>query len=96
MSIRMATRRTSRVYPISLPAELAQKAEGLADRDRRTTSKLFGEAFRSYYAQPARHTTAEIGEYAAMRNPGYTENDGPRLIREVRRDKPGRRGPPRR
>ena len=54
-------------------------------------SELFREAFRSYYAQQARRTLEEIGEYAASRNPGYTEADVPRLIKEVRRGKPTRR-----
>lgn len=87
----MATTRTSRVYTISLPAELALKAEALAKRDSRTMSELFREAFRSYYAQQARRTLEEIGEYGASRNPGYTEADVPRLIKEVRSDKPARR-----
>lgn len=87
----MATSRTSRVYTISLPPELAQKAEALAKRDSRTMSELFREAFRSYYAQQARRTLEEIGEYAASRNPGYNEADVPRLIKEVRRAKPARR-----
>jgi hypothetical protein len=87
----MATTRTSRVYTISLPAELALKAEALAKRDSRTMSELFREAFRTYYAQQARRTLEEIGEYAASRNPGYTEADVPRLIKEVRNDKPARR-----
>ena len=85
------TTRTSRVYTISLPAELAQKAEALAKRDSRTMSELFREAFRSYYGQQARRAMEEIGEYAASRNPGYTEADVPRLIKEVRRAKPARR-----
>ena len=63
----MATTRASRVYTISLPPELAQKAEALAKRDSRTMSELFREAFRSYYAQQARRTLEEIGEYAASR-----------------------------
>jgi CopG family transcriptional regulator/antitoxin EndoAI len=87
----MATTRTSRVYTISFPPELAQKAEALAKRDSRTMSELFREAFRSYYAQQARRTLEEIGEYAASRNPGYTEADVPRLVKEVRRGKPARR-----
>ena len=87
----MATKRTSRVYTISLPPELALKAEALAKRDSRTMSELFREALRSYYAQQARRTLEDIGEYAAGRNPGYTDADVPRLINEVRRDKPARR-----
>jgi predicted DNA-binding protein len=55
----MASTRSSRVYTISLPAELAQKAEALAKRDSRSMSELFREAFRTYYAQQARRTDAE-------------------------------------
>ena len=81
----MAPSRVSRVYTNSLPPELAQKAEALAERDSRTMSELFREAFRTYYAQQARLALQEIGEYAASRNPGpYTEADVPRLIKEVR------------
>jgi len=86
-----ATTRTSRVYTISLPPELAAKAEALAKRDSRTMSELFREAFRTYYAQQARRTLEEIGEYAASRNPGYTEADVARLIKKIRSDKTARR-----
>ncbi len=75
------------MYTISLPPELAQKAEALARRDSRTMSELFREAFRSYSAQQARATLDELGEYAASRNPnGYTEADVSRLIQNVRQD----------
>lgn len=86
-----STSRKSKVYTISLPPELAQKAEELARRDSRTMSELFREAFRAYSAQQARRTLDELGEYAASRNPkGYTEADVPRLIKEVR-ERPRRR-----
>jgi predicted DNA-binding protein len=88
----MATSRISKVYTISLPPELAQKAEALAKRDSRTMSELFREAFRAYYAQQAKLALAEIGEYAASRNPhGFTEADVPRLIKEVRAQRRTRR-----
>lgn len=87
-----AASRKSKVYTISLPPELAQRAEALAQRDSRTMSELFREAFRMYSAQPARHTLDELGEYAAGRNPnGYTETDVPRLIKEVRAQKSRRK-----
>lgn len=55
-------------------------------------SELFREAFRTYSAQQARRTLDELGEYVADRNPkGYAETDVPRLIKEVRADKPHRR-----
>lgn len=87
----MANARISRVYTISLPPELAQKAEDLAKRDSRTMSELFREAFRAYYAQQARRTLEGIGEYAESRNSGYTEEDVPRLIAEIRAKKPARK-----
>jgi metal-responsive CopG/Arc/MetJ family transcriptional regulator len=88
----IATARKSKVYTISLPPELAQRAEALAQRDSRTMSELFREAFRTYSAQQARMTLDELGEYAAGRNlKGYTEADVPRLIRAVRAEKPRRR-----
>jgi predicted DNA-binding protein len=87
-----ATVRKSRVYRISLPPELAQRAEALAQRDSRTMSELFREAFRTYSAQQARRTLDELGDYAEGRNPkGYTEADVPRLIQQVRAEKPRRR-----
>jgi hypothetical protein len=55
-------------------------------------SELFREAFRTYSAQQARAVLDELGQYAAGRNPkGYTEADVPRLIKEVRTEKPRRR-----
>jgi CopG family transcriptional regulator/antitoxin EndoAI len=93
----MATARTrkSKVYTISLPPELAQRAEALAQRDSRTMSELFREAFRTYSAQQARRTLDELGEYAANRNSrGYTEAAVPELINEVRAEKPRLRKAP--
>jgi metal-responsive CopG/Arc/MetJ family transcriptional regulator len=88
----MATSRISKVYTISLPPELAQKAEALAKRDSRTMSELFREAFRTYYAQHTKMILTEIGEYAASRNPRrYTEADVPRIIKEVRAQRRTRR-----
>lgn len=87
----MTATRSSRVFTISLPAELAAKAEALAKRDSRSMSELFREAFRTYYAQQARLILEDIGEYATSRNPGYSETDVPRLIKEVRNGKKSRR-----
>jgi metal-responsive CopG/Arc/MetJ family transcriptional regulator len=81
----MPVRRKSRVYTISLPPELARHAELIAKRDSRSMSELFREAFRSYSAQDAKRILDEFGEYAKTRNPrGYTEEDVPRLVKEVR------------
>jgi CopG family transcriptional regulator/antitoxin EndoAI len=81
----MATKRTSRVYTISLPPELALKAEAMAKRSHRTMSELFRESFRVYLQQENRKMWEAIDEYATAHNPmGYTEEDVPRLIKEVR------------
>ena len=83
--------RKSKVYTISLPPELAERAEALARRDSRTMSELFREAFRTYSAQQARRTLDELGEYAERHNPkGYTEADVPRLVKETRAERPRR------
>jgi hypothetical protein len=54
-------------------------------------SELFREAFRIYYAQQACISLQEIGEYADSRNSGYAEADIPRLIQEVRSERPARK-----
>lgn len=77
--------RTSRTFTISLPPELAAKAEALAKRESRTMSELFREAFRQYWGRHVDKLFEETAAYAATRNPhGYTEADVPRLIKEVR------------
>ena len=81
-----ATRR-SRVFTISMPPEMAASAEALAQagRENRTMSELFSEAFRAYNEHQIARFFHEMGEYAKTRNPrGYTEEDIPRLIDEVR------------
>jgi CopG family transcriptional regulator/antitoxin EndoAI len=88
---RTSVSRTSKTYTISLPPDLASKAEYLAKRDSRTMSELFREAFRNYYARQTQELFDEAAAYAASRNPhGYTEADVPRLIKEVRASKPAR------
>jgi hypothetical protein len=55
------------------------------------TRKRFASSIWTYSAQRARTTLDELGQYAAGRNPkGYTETDVPRLIKEVRVEKPRR------
>jgi CopG family transcriptional regulator/antitoxin EndoAI len=79
--------RISKTVTISLPPELAAKAELLAKRESRTMSELFREALRRYEQQRSFETLDDIRQYAATRNPqGHTEADVPRLIREVREE----------
>ncbi len=84
-SPRKPASRKSKVYTISLPPDMAEQAEAIAKRDSRTMSELFREAFRAFQQERTRKWLQGVGEYAATRNPeGYTEEDVPRLIKEVR------------
>jgi Ribbon-helix-helix protein, copG family len=77
--------RKSRVFTISLPPDLAARAEAFAQEDSRTVSELFREALRSYESARILKALREAAEYGSTRNPhGYTEKDIPRIIREVR------------
>jgi predicted DNA-binding protein len=81
----MPTARRSRVFTISMPPEMAAAAEFLAKRENRTMSELFREAFREYHSSRIGFILEETAKYAATRNPhGYTEEDIPRLIAEMR------------
>ena len=84
-SQRKPASRKSKVYTISLPPEMAEQAEAIAKRDSRTMSELFREAFRVYQTERALKALREAAAYGATHNPdGYTEEDVPRLIKEVR------------
>jgi predicted DNA-binding protein len=81
----MPTARRSRVFTISMPPEMAASAKFLAKKENRTMSELMREAFRTYNEQQVARFIDEMGEYAKTRNPmGYTEEDIPRLVKEVR------------
>jgi len=82
----MATNpRRSRVFSISLPPEMAASAEYLARKENRSISELFRQAFRAYQKDEITRLLDETAAYAATRNPhGYTEEDIPRLVAEVR------------
>jgi predicted DNA-binding protein len=81
----MPTNRRSRVFTISMPPEMAAAAELLAKRENRTMSELMREAFRAYHERQVSRFIDEMGDYAKTRNPnGYTEEDIPRLVAEVR------------
>jgi metal-responsive CopG/Arc/MetJ family transcriptional regulator len=76
--------RAQKTFSVTLPADLAAKAEGLAEREGRDLSDIFSEAFREYWSEDAFRSLEDVRAYAATRNPhGYTEQDIPRLIKEV-------------
>ena len=77
--------RTTKVVSITLPPPLFEQAQALAREENRTMSELMREAFRAYQKDEISRFFDEMGEYAKTRNPdGYTEEDIPRLIKEVR------------
>jgi predicted transcriptional regulator len=81
----MPTTRRSRVFTISMPPEMAAAAEALAKQENRTMSELMREAFRAYDERQVARFIDDMGAYAKTRNPrGYTEEDIPRLVEEVR------------
>lgn len=81
----MPPTRRSRVFTISMPPEMAERAQALARNQNRTISELMREAFRAYQRDEISRVFDETAAYAATRNPsGYTEGDIPRLIKEVR------------
>jgi hypothetical protein len=70
-----------------MPPEMAASAEFLARKENRTMSELMREAFRAYKYKrdEISRLIDETAAYAATRNPmGYTEEDIPRLVKEVR------------
>jgi len=81
----MPTGRRSRAFTISMPPEMAAAAQALAKQENRTMSELMREAFRRYERDEITRLLDETAAYAATRNPmGYTEEDIPRLVKEVR------------
>jgi hypothetical protein len=44
--------RTTKVYPITMPPDLAKQAEALAKKENRTMSELMREALRRYQQPP--------------------------------------------
>ncbi|WP_420237985.1 ribbon-helix-helix protein, CopG family [Telmatobacter bradus] len=80
-----ASNRRSRVFSISMPPEMAEKAIALAKAQNRTISELMRETFRAYEERRISTLFDEMNKYAETRNPhGYTEEDIPRLVKEVR------------
>ena len=82
----MATQeRKSRVFTMSLPPEMARKVEAIAKLEGKTVSELFRAAFNTYNEARLDRLFEATAAYAATRNPhGYTEEDIPRLVKEVR------------
>lgn len=86
------TKRKSKVYTISLPPDLAKQAESIAKSESRTMSEVFREGIRSLRREQVRKSLLDAVAYGATRNPrGYTEEDIPRVIKEVRAEMAAKR-----
>jgi metal-responsive CopG/Arc/MetJ family transcriptional regulator len=81
----MAQSRSSRVFTISFPEDLAVEVDEIARQESRNLSELFREAFRVYRMERVRRSLDADAAYARTRNrKPYTEADVTRLVREIR------------
>ena len=80
-------KRTTKQFTISLPPDMGDLVIATAKAESRTVSELFREAFRTYDAQRIDRLLSEsVREGEANNHNGYTVDDIPRLIREVREE----------
>ncbi len=80
--------RTSRVFTISFPPELAKQVDAVAKEESRTISELFREAFRAYRMERFEQKLIAARAEAAKRGPTkYTEDDVEGLVDEVRAER---------
>ena len=79
--------RSSRVFTISFPEELAKQVEAVAKEESRNISELFREAFRTYRMERNERKLIAARAEAAQRDPiPYTEDDVEALVDEARRE----------
>ena len=84
--------RTSRIFTISFPEELAKQVVAVANEESRNISELFREAFRAYRLQRMHRALEEARADAAARGPvPYTEDDIETLVDEIRAETYARR-----
>ena len=75
----------TKTFEVTLSFDVAAKLEAFARYENRTISELLEDGFRAYLPIALDKFFAETRQYAATRNPeGYTEEDIPRLVKEVR------------
>jgi hypothetical protein len=81
----MSTGRSSRVFTISFPEDLARQVEETAKEESRNVSELFREAFRTYRMERARRRLQADLEYAQTRNrEGFGPNDIEEFVDQIR------------
>ena len=77
--------RTSRVFTISFPEELAEQVEQVAKQESRNVSELFREAFRAYRFERIQRRLSTARKTAALSAPkGQAADDIERLVDEIR------------
>jgi metal-responsive CopG/Arc/MetJ family transcriptional regulator len=77
--------RTSHVFTISFPEDLAKQVVAIADEESRNISELFREAFRNYRIERMHKRLDAIRAQAAKRvTHHYTEEDVEALVDEIR------------
>lgn len=82
---RPASKRRSRVFSISLPPDLAARAEAIAKAESRTISEVFRETLRAYESQRILRTLREAAAFGATRDlGGLTEEGVPGMVKEAR------------
>lgn len=77
--------RTSRVFTISFPEDLAEQVEQVAKQESRNVSELFREAFRAYRFERIQRRLSTARKTAALSAPkGHAADDIERLVDEIR------------
>ena len=80
-----ANPQSSKVIAISLPMEMAQQAETIAQEEQRSVSELFREAFRGYRAARLKRLLKEANAMARTQAPDVqSEQDVERLVKVTR------------
>jgi len=79
----METMRNTTGISITLPPEMLKRAKKLAGKENRTMSELIREAFREY-EQKRRWDEINAFGRAKAAELGITNEDVPRLVKEVR------------
>ena len=89
---RRSPARSSRVFTISFPEDLASQVESAAKEESRNISELFREAFRQYRVHRIdRKLEAARAEAASRGSVPYTEEDVEGLVHEIRAERLARR-----
>jgi metal-responsive CopG/Arc/MetJ family transcriptional regulator len=77
--------RTSRVFTISFPEDLAKQVVAVAEEESRNISELFREAFRAYRLERIHRMLDRAHAEAAARGPvPYTVDDVEAIVDEIR------------